>query len=218
MARSKNTNRNRRERSEWVHSKQLPVNQHIQNAEEILDAVRHAAEDFAQAETLARAKTAVRNFLEQSRSVTWALQHLKGEMPTTEWEAWWAATTAPLHTDPAAQWFYKLRNPIVKEGQPVEIQHVAHLEGSIMLPPPNEQRPEGATGYSLDGAMFPWWNMADGSRLPAAPLPNVRRWHTLAGIPDELARRPLTDHMSEYIGVLEGIVAAAKNRFRTVEK
>jgi hypothetical protein len=55
----------------------VPARQPIINALEVLESVRHAMEDFYNAPTEARAKTAIRNFLEQGRSVTWALEHLR---------------------------------------------------------------------------------------------------------------------------------------------
>jgi hypothetical protein len=58
-----------------------PAQQRIKNALEVLESVRHAMEDFKNAPSESRAKTAVRNFLEQGRSVTWALHHLKSNFP-----------------------------------------------------------------------------------------------------------------------------------------
>lgn len=186
--------------------------QWLQNATEVLESVRHAAEDFERATSLSRAKTAVRNFVEQARSVTWALQHLKGGLPE-EWDAWWFETTEQLRSNPAAQWFYALRNPIVKEGRPVNIKGVSHMKGTYTFPPPDETRPEGATNWQLDGQLRPWWVMADGSRVPGVPLEGVRRWNTIESVPDELRDQPLTDLMRQYIGILEGIVEAATAKF-----
>src|SRR5688572_1218263 len=81
----------------------LTPQQQVQHAVEVLDAVRHAADDSESATSLSRAKTAVRNFLEQGRSVTWALQHLKSQAPD-DWDEWWKATTQSLREDPVAQW------------------------------------------------------------------------------------------------------------------
>jgi hypothetical protein len=49
----------------------VPARQWITNALEVLESVRHAMEDFQNAPIESRAKTAIRNFLEHGRSVTW---------------------------------------------------------------------------------------------------------------------------------------------------
>lgn len=192
----------------------VPARQWITNALEVLDSVRHAMEDFENAPTESRAKTAIRNFLEQGRSVTWALQHLKSHFSTKEeGQKWWDAISSELRSDPVAKWFYELRNPVVKEGQPVNIRGVAHLEGKFSFPPPDETRPPGATGWALDGRMIPWWIMPDGSRVPARPIEGVRRWNTIANVPEAFRSRPLTDLMAEYVAALEKVAAAAMDRF-----
>jgi hypothetical protein len=191
----------------------LTSQQWIRNATEVLESVRHAAEDFQGATTLSRAKTAIRNFLEQARSVTWALEHLKSQLPDDEWEAWWSEVMADLRADPVSQWFYQLRNPIVKEGQPVDIRTVAHMQGPFNLPPPEETRPDGAEGWILDSNFNAFWVMPDGSRQAASPIEGVRRWNTLDGIPDELLTRPLHELMNQHIRNLEKVVAATSARF-----
>jgi hypothetical protein len=192
----------------------VPARQWITNALEVLQSVRHAMEDFQNAPTESRAKTAIRNFLEQGRSVTWALAHLKSNFSSKEeWQGWWDEACSELRANPVAKWFYELRNPVVKEGQPVNIVGVASLAGSFTLPPPDETRPPGATGWALDGRMVPWWIMPDGSRIPARPIEGVRRWNTIANVPGAFRTRPLTDLMAEYIAVLEKVVAAAVDRF-----
>lgn len=192
----------------------VPAQHRINNALEVLESVRHAMEDFASAPSVSRAKTAIRNFLEQGRSVTWALHHLKSNFhPQEEWQTWWDATLADLRSNPVADWFYKLRNPIVKEGQPVNIRAGARLSGKISLPPPEDTRPPGATGWILDWEMVPWWTMPDGSKVPARPLEGVQRWYTLADIPEAFRDRSLTNLMAEYVAMLERVVAAAANRF-----
>jgi hypothetical protein len=192
----------------------VPARQPITNALEVLESVRHAMEDFHNAPTESRAKTAIRNFLEQGRSVTWALEHLKNNFSSKEeWQSWWDTTCSELRDDPVANWFYGLRNPVVKEGQPVSIRRVAHLEGVLSLPPPDETRPFGATGWELDWQMVPWWTMPDGSRVPARPIEGVRGWNTIANVPEAFRDRPLTDLMADYVAVLERVVAAAIDRF-----
>lgn len=184
----------------------------IANAKEVLDAVRHAAEDFQSAPSLSRAKTAIRNFLEQGRSVTWALHHLKGEIASEdEWGPWWDTAMREIRSDPACQWFYQLRNPIVKEGKRVDLKVRSRLEGTFTLPPPG--RPEGATGYVMDAHMVGWWTMPDGSRVPAAPVPGVKRSLTLAGLPEELRWVPFPELMERYIDRLEGVIRAAESHF-----
>ena len=104
MTRSKNTNRNRRQRQQQGDVQatkpplppSMPRSEVLENAAEILDAVRHALADWTGASQISRLKTAVRNFVEQGRSVTWALHHLKGDMPDDEWDEWWTKATAPL--------------------------------------------------------------------------------------------------------------------------
>jgi hypothetical protein len=86
---------------------------------EALDAavVRHAMGDFHNAPTESRAKTAIRNFLEQGRSVTWTLQHLKSNFSSKEeGQSWWDTTCAELRGDPVAKWFYELRTPWLRRG------------------------------------------------------------------------------------------------------
>jgi hypothetical protein len=192
----------------------VPARQRIANALEVLESVRHAMEDFQNAPTESRAKTAIRNFLEQGRSVTWALAHLKSDFASNDdWRTWWDSVCAELRSDPVAQWFYALRNPVVKEGQPVRIVGVATLQGPFTLPPPAETRPPGATGWLLDGRMVPWWVMPDGSRVPARPIEGGRRWNTVANVPEAFRSRPLADLMAQYVNVLDKIVAAAMDRF-----
>jgi hypothetical protein len=201
---------------EWtsVSRTAVPARQWITNALEVLESVRHAVEDFHNAPTESRAKTAIRNFLEQGRSVTWALQHLKSSFASKEeGQKWWDATCSELRSNPVAKWFYDLRNPVVKEGQPVNIRGVARLEGRFSFPPPNETRPPGATGWVLDSQLVPWWTMPDGSKVPARPIEGVRRWNTLANVPAAFRDRPLTDLMAEYVAVLEKVAAAAMDRF-----
>ncbi len=190
------------------------MEQYLQNAKEVLDAVRHAAEDFANASEEQRANTAVRNFLDQGRSVTWALEHLKGHMTDpSDWDAWWAETTIKLRKDDASRCFYNLRNPVVKEGHPVEIRSVWQLKGTFTLPPPDETRPDGAEVWVLDGAGNPFWKMSDGSLVPAGPVPGAQRWNTLAGLPATLRDEPLTTLMHRHVCNLEEIVAAAREHF-----
>jgi hypothetical protein len=197
-----------------VSSTAVPARQPITNALEVLESVRHAMEDFYKAPTESRAKTAIRNFLEQGRSVTWALEHLKDNFSSNEeWRSWWDAASSELRENPVANWFYRLRNPVVKEGHPVNIRGVAHLEGSFSFPPPGEMRPPGATGWALDGQLVPWWTMPDGSKVPARPIPGVQRWNTIADVPVAFRDRPLTDLMAEYIAILERVVATAVDRF-----
>lgn len=192
----------------------IPAQERVANALEVLESVRHARADFLNAPTESRAKTAIRNFLEQGRSFTWALEHLKGNFSSEkEWQSWWDATCSELRGNPVAQWFYKLRNPVVKEGHPVKIVGVATLQGTFTFPPPDETRPPGATGWALDGQMVPWWIMPDGNRVPARPIEGVRRWNTIADVPAAFRSRPLTDLMAEYLGVLERIAATAVDRF-----
>jgi hypothetical protein len=192
----------------------VPARQPIINALEVLESVRHAMEDFYNAPTEARAKTAIRNFLEQGRSVTWALEHLRSNFSSKEeWQSWWDATCSELRGNPVANWFYGLRNPVVKEGQPVNIREVAQLEGSYSFPPPDEMRPPGATGWVLDSRLVPWWIMPDGSKVLARPIPGVRRWNTIADVPEAFRSRPLTDLMAEYVVELERVVATAVDRF-----
>jgi hypothetical protein len=149
---------------------------------------------------MSRAKTAVRNFLEHGRSVTWALAHLKSHASNeSDWNEWWAKTTVELRNDRIAQWFYGLRNPIVKEGHPVQIQPNVVLKGPITLPPRDETPPVNATGWMLDGMGTPYWLLADGTRVPSRPLKGIQRSHSLAETPDELADRPLAELMEDYI-------------------
>jgi hypothetical protein len=193
--------------------------QHLQNAEEIMDAVRHAAEDFLKAPTPARAKTAIRNFLEQGRSVTWALQHLKRAVPDQEeWDRWWASTTAPLREDAAAQCFYKLRNPIVKEGHPVEIRSITFVK-HMTIESPKGPAPPGAIGIEIDFDLNTWWSMPNGGKILAKPPPaeGVVRWNTLVGVPEDLQRQPLTQLMQRYVEHLEDILVAARERFGSVD-
>jgi hypothetical protein len=76
---------------------EVPPSQWLRNAAEVLDSVRHAAEDFQNAPNLSRAKTAIRNFLEQGRSVTWALAHLKSAADSPEeWDEWWNGVMATV--------------------------------------------------------------------------------------------------------------------------
>jgi hypothetical protein len=192
----------------------IPAKQKINNALEVLESVRHAMEDFTNAPSASRAKTAIRNFLEQGRSVTWALHHLKSNFsPEEDWETWWEATMAELLGSPVADWFYKLRNPIVKEGQPVNLRSGVRFAGKVSWPPPDETRPPGATGWVLDSQLVPWWTMPDGSKVAARPIEGVQRWYTLADIPRAFRGRPLTDLMAEYIAMLERVVNAAVNHF-----
>jgi hypothetical protein len=217
VSRSRKTNENRRARAAMPSARTRQARtpgQHLQNAEEILDAVRHAAEDFQTAPTLSRAKTAIRNFLEQGRSVTWAVEHLKSQ--AADWDTWWTETTVKLRQDPVAQWFYDLRNPIVKEGHPVEIHRRVSLRGPLAISPQDEQQPEG-TGVIIDGDLNVFWVRPDGTQVPGYPPPDVRRWNVLAGTPDGLQDRSLSDLMQHYIDTLEGIVAAAVGRFGTPE-
>lgn len=192
----------------------VPARQPIANALEVLESVRHAMEDFYAAPPEGRAKTAIRNFLEQGRSVTWALEHLKNSFSSKEeWQSWWDTASSELRDNPVAKWFYRLRNPVVKGGRPVDILRAAQLAGSYTFPPPDEMRPPGATGWTLDSDLVPWWTMPDGSTVPARPIPGVRRWNTIADVPEAFRGRPLTDLMAEYIAVLERVVAAAVDRF-----
>jgi hypothetical protein len=115
-------------------------------------------EDFYAAPPEGRAKTAIRNFLEQGRSVTWALEHLKNSFSSKEeWQSWWDTASSELRDNPVAKWFYRLRNPVVKGGRPVDILRAAQLAGSYTFPPPDEMRPPGATGWTLDSDLVPWW-------------------------------------------------------------
>jgi hypothetical protein len=179
----------------------------VANAREVLNAVRHAREDFVAAtdsEDLPRVKTAVRNFLEQGRSVTWALQLLKGAIP--DWTAWWTETRRELETDPICRWFYDLRNPIVKEGHPVNLWRglsIPHISGN----PPTPPRPEGAVGYAIKMDMSAEWHMSDGSTIPAGPaLIASKKRFIVSSTPQNLMHRPLEDLMEHHIGVLEVIV------------
>jgi hypothetical protein len=81
-----------------------------------LTSVKQAAEDFdSAAPDMERAETAVRNFLENGRAVMWTLEHLPPfSGPNPEWADWWKAAMAEIRDDAAAQWFYRLRNPVVK--------------------------------------------------------------------------------------------------------
>lgn len=230
MARSKSTNRNRRERererakiaarSAAANASRISPAQLLQNAEEILDAVRHALEDLVTARNIGRAKTAIRNFLQQGRSLTWSLEHLKRAMDNdAEWDEWWGDTTKALRADAAAQWFYRLRNPIVKEGHPVDIQHVIEIGSiSVSVPPTDEQiaagAPRGAVGFALRMDGMQVWTMPDGSEV-VQPAPIVRRWSTLAGVPDELRDTPLIELMRRYLDILTAILRAAQERFGT---
>lgn len=215
MSRSKQTNANRRKKAAKP-AKQLTPNQRLQNAVEILDAVRHAAEDFGQATTSARAKTAVRNFLEQARSITWSLEHLKDQAEgESAWNEWNEESRAELRGDPIGQWFYELRNPIVKEGHPVQLNNVFQLQGALKFPPP-ETPPEGATRWIIDATGTPYWVLADGTKIPSTPVP-VKRWYELADIPVELGNRTLSELMQHYIAILERLVAANIARFGTPE-
>jgi len=131
-----------------------------------------------------------------------------------DWDQWWKQTMATIRDDPVAQWFYELRNPIVKEGQRVQLETVVNLDGlSFQMP---ENWPDGSTGVGLhlDGTVR--WQMEDGSTLPGPKLQGpFQRWNELVGTPDELAMRPLSDLMEHYISVLEAILDAAGQRFGT---
>lgn len=194
----------------------VTARQRITNSLEVLESVRHALEDFQNAPTESRAKTAIRNFVEQGRSVTWALEHLKSDSSFSsknEGQSWWNTISSELRSDPVAKWFYELRNPIVKEGEPVNIRSTAQLAGRFTFPPPDEARPPGATGWVLDAQLVPWWTMPDGSKVPGRPIQGVQRWNTLANVPEAFRGRPLTDLMAHYIAALEKVVAAAVDRF-----
>jgi hypothetical protein len=191
----------------------------VSGAEEALEAVRHAVEDFVGATTLSRAKSAIRTFLNEGRSVTWAISHLKSTMPTENWDEWWERVMVELNEDLICRCFYELRNPILHEGQPVEIHSAASMTGPLTLPPPDEVRPAGAMSYVLKGDLTPAWIMEDGSEVPAQPLRGVtiQRWNTLAGLPDELRQRPLPELMKHHIHVLERFLVAVRERFPATE-
>ena len=165
--------------------------EYLLSAREALDAVRHAEEDFASATTSARAKTAFRNFLEQSRSVTWALEKLKGTTDEkSEWDQWWSGVTVTLRADPVCQWFYKFRNGVIKAGQSVRLENVRYVQTPM---PPN-----------IKGTMWESeWKEGppDGS------------WVRVMGIPLEFETRPFTDLMQHHIDVLDNVVSEVMQAF-----
>lgn len=186
---------------------QAEVEQHLRNAEQALQAVRHAKEDFDAAATIDRKNTAVRNFVEQGRSVTWALEHIKKAVP--DWEEWWAATIHTLRTDPVTKFFYEARNPIVKQGRPVHLKsttELGHFEARVADGPP------GTKGIAFDHR-GPVWILEDGTELPIpTELGNLRQWEWLDGITDDLGRFPLPLLMQRHLAALEHVVVAARVR------
>jgi hypothetical protein len=213
VARSRNTNRNRRERKERARASgpALPVAERLEGAEEALDALKHAVENLENAATPSRARTAIRNFVNDGRSVAWTLGHLKSEMATeAEWDEWWDDAMKEVRQDPVAQWFYSLRNPIVKEGQPIRLGSITREVRPFSVA--GDEAPPGAVGFEMDLDLQPWWRMADGTRVSAGPVP-TKHFITLAGIPLEFNKEPLPELMQRYVGVLERLVAAARKRF-----
>jgi hypothetical protein len=155
LARSKKTNQNRRKKQPARTGPKLTADQRLVNAQEIFEAIRHAVEDFEDAQTVIRSKTAVRNFVEQARSLSWALQHLKSERSEpAQWDEWWQDATSELREDKIAQWFYNLRNPIVKEGHPVEINRATALAEREFVLKGDEPRPEGAEDAKVEWHPF----------------------------------------------------------------
>lgn len=185
----------------------------IDDAKGNLDSVRHAIEDFQSAPDASRARTAVRNFLNNGRSVTWTLEHLVNHFPTKQdFRIWWDGVMAGIRQEESAQFFYKLRNPVVKEGQPVNIHTRSQFSGEFVYPRPNEPTPEGAH-FILDGHLDAWWQMPDGSRVPARPIGAVQRFMTLGGMPETLRDRPLVDLMYGYLTALEEVIRKAEAHF-----
>ncbi|HEY5271620.1 MAG TPA: hypothetical protein VIJ34_00140 [Acidimicrobiales bacterium] len=179
-------------------------------AKGVLDSVIHAVEDFRSAPDKPRQYTALRNFLENARSVTWTLEHLKASFAQRdEWQEWWDSVTSEVRTNAVARWFYQLRNPVIKEGASPKLL-VGH-EFLGPFPPPGAQPPEGAKAYRPDIGKG-WWLMEDGSFLPAPPAP-YRTWMTIQDAPEEYRATPLEDLMAEYIAVLERLIATVSSRF-----
>jgi hypothetical protein len=135
-----------------------------------------------------------------------------------EWDKWWNGVMATVRNDPASQWFYALRNPIVKEGRPVDIKQGMTLNGTFSFPPPDSERPPGAVRWQgVDNRGIHMWITADGNRMRGAPLAGATSWTTLVGVPKDLDFQPLTDLMQRYIANLGSVVAAANARFAPTE-
>ncbi len=192
--------------------KSLPAEKRLQYAQEALDAVFHAIQDFNTAPTLSRRKTAIRNFVEQGRSVTWILENLKSEFADAKaFDLWWAEARHELVGDPVARFFYELRNFIIKEGE-LEVGNVAHIRKYTVTP--ETPRPEGAVGFAIKMDGTPTWVMGDGTEQAAhTSLGQVVRWTTIEGLPDEFQSHPLPLLMQRYAEVLRRTVAFAYARF-----
>jgi hypothetical protein len=102
MARSKKANRDRTLKAlarQYGTPEPVTVERQLQSVTETFEAVEHAYEDFHTATTASRLRTSVRNFVEQTRSVTWAIQNLKSTLADdewNEWNEWWDDTTREL--------------------------------------------------------------------------------------------------------------------------
>lgn len=187
----------------------VTVERRLQNVTEAFESVRHALEDFNAATSLSRQKTAVRNLVEQARSVTWTAEQLKPELGD-EWDRWWDEATAELRRDAVAQFFYRLRNPIIKEGT---LDFAAHAELDTFSTSSSDF-PPGVTGIAF-GTLGLVWVTEDGDEIPVdTPLGTQRRWTSIVGIPDEFENDPLPLLMQRYVEVLGRVVIATHAQFR----
>lgn len=158
-----------------------------------------------------RQRSALRNFVEEGRAVTWALHHLKSDVGS-DWATWWADITLELNEDPVAQFFYSLRNPVVKEGAALDTQSNVKLE-NVKLTEEETPAPANAEYITIVDGQLVWALAGGGYQLVDVPFGRVTTWETIKDIPDDLSEYPLPLLMQRYLCVLDRVVEAAYNRF-----
>ncbi len=140
--------------------------------------------------------------------MTWTLQQLKSEL-SNEWDAWWREATYELRTDPVAQYFYRLRNPVIKEG----ILDLGTHASITSLELSSDQYPPDATGFAF-GPQGLVWIMRDGTEVPMQTSIGVQRRRVyIAGMPEALSIQSLPLLMQRYFQVLRRVVVSAHLKF-----
>lgn len=184
----------------------------LEDMTELIEGARDHPDDGRQLRGI------LRRFLNDGRTVTWTLQHLKSEMSAEAWAIWWPTVMREINTDPLSSFFYRLRNPAVKEGR-VDLStqlRVTEMNGRWISVPKGPDAPEpSAPPEAIMAYLSRAPEMTPGCEMVSYPMLHaaVEQRLELVGTPDPYAGHPIPQLMAHHVGRLSVVVGRCRARF-----
>ncbi|MDF3115819.1 hypothetical protein KPA94_20545 [Burkholderia semiarida] len=193
----------------------------LKQTEDTLVTARYGYSDLI-GDDQARRMVGLRNFVVFGRSVSYALQNLRGVVGKTEFDEWYLPKQEAMSKDPVCKHMNSVRNEILKEGK-LGVAGFGHLKSFSTDDLARFPKPGGAEAFFMfDATGGSGWTvrLPDGSTEPYyVELPgDIGSWKQyFVGFDDkkfgEVGVRSVEEVAKHYLDILEGLVADAKRHF-----